>query len=118
MNQFPQELEQRTLLFAQSAISLCRSIPETTITRPIINQLVRSSTSIGANYAEANNASSPIDFRNKIFIAKKEANETKYWLKVVDQFAQDHTRINSLLQESQELILIFQSIINKLKSKT
>ncbi|PIR99195.1 four helix bundle protein [Candidatus Collierbacteria bacterium CG10_big_fil_rev_8_21_14_0_10_44_9] len=84
MNNSSNNLEDRTLKFSQSVISLCKNILENTITKPLIIQLVRSSTSIGANYAEANNASSRIDFRNKIYISKKEANETKYWLKLLE----------------------------------
>jgi four helix bundle protein len=108
MNDFSENLESRCLKFSQSIIILCGTIKETAITRPLISQLVRSATSVGANYAEANNASSKTDFRNKIYIAKKEANETKYWLKLLAPTNE------TLLQEIQELILIFQSIINTL----
>ena len=77
------DLEDRTLKFAESIIELCKKVPQTPVTLPIISQLIRSATSIGANYAEANGASSKKDFKNKIFICKKEARETKYWLKLL-----------------------------------
>lgn len=76
------DLEERTALFAEKIIELCKKVPKNRIAMPIIDQLIRSGTSIGANYHEANGASSKRDFRNKIFICKKEAKETKYWLRL------------------------------------
>lgn len=76
-------LEQRTATFSKDIISFCRIINKDAINNPIISQLVRSATSIGANYYEANGASSKKDFKNKIYICKKEARETKYWLQII-----------------------------------
>jgi four helix bundle protein len=59
------------------------------ILNPLVNQLVRSATSIGANYMEANGASSKKDFQNKIFIYKKEAQETKHWLRMISVCQED-----------------------------
>ena len=56
---------------------------------PIKDQLTRSVTSIGANHAEAINAASKKDFRNKLYIAKKEAAESVYWLKIVKKLSDD-----------------------------
>jgi len=67
------DLEERTTIFAENIILLCKKASKTAVSAPIIDQLVRSGTSIGANYQEANGASSKKDFRNKIFICKKEA---------------------------------------------
>ncbi len=61
-------LEERTSIFAENIIEMCKQIPNSPVTTPIISQLIRSGTSIGANYAEANGASSKKDFRNKIYI--------------------------------------------------
>lgn len=61
------DLEERTALFGELIIQFCRNVKNDTITGSLINQLVRSGTSIGANYLEANGASSKRDFRNKIF---------------------------------------------------
>ena len=77
------DLEERTSRFGGNTIKFCRTIMEDNISRPLINQLVRSATSIGANYMEANAASSRKDFKNKIFICKKEAQETMHWLKMI-----------------------------------
>jgi four helix bundle protein len=104
-------LEERTAKFGENIIDFCRSIEQNTITKPIIVQLIRSGTSIGANYMEANSASSKKDFRNKIFISKKEAQETKHWLRMVAHCIPDRkTEIRKLWQESQELTMIFQKI--------
>ncbi|HLB57488.1 MAG TPA: four helix bundle protein [Gammaproteobacteria bacterium] len=77
------DLEERTALFGKLIIKLCKSLPQNVITKPLIHQLIRSGTSIGANYMEANGASSRKDFRNKIFICKKETQETKHWLRML-----------------------------------
>ena len=105
------DLEERTTVFAEKIISLCKWWPKTVITIPIISQLIRSSGSIGANYCEANGASSKKDFKNKIFICKKESKETKYWLRLLSK-TNDYSKDNfePLLQEVQELILIFSKV--------
>lgn len=109
-------LEERTAIFSEQLIHFCQSIKETNINRPIINQLIRSGTSIGANYCEANNASSKKDFQNKIFICKKEAQETKYWLRMLSSICSEKTdELGKLWKETQELTLIFQKIVNSLK---
>ncbi len=77
------DLEERTAKFGENIINFCNSITQNMINKPIINQLVRSGTSVGANYCEANNASSKKDFINKIFICKKESQETKHWLRMI-----------------------------------
>ena len=75
------DLEERTAKFGEGIIKFCKLIKYNDINRPLINQLVRSATSIGANYMEANQGSSRKDFKNKIRICQKEANETKHWFK-------------------------------------
>ena len=107
-------LEERTVTFSTDVIVLCRKLENDKLLQPILTQLVRSSTSIGANYAEANNASSRADFRNKIFIAKKEIGETRYWLRILQKTTK--IDVSSLQQEALELHLIFQKIISSLKA--
>lgn len=110
------DLEERTARFGENIIEFCKSIPQNIITIPIIKQLIRSGTSIGANYCEANNASSKKDFKNKIFICKKEAQETKYWLRMVSNVTTDKKEeARKLWKECQELTLIFQKIVNSSK---
>jgi len=88
------------------------------VTLPIISQLVRSGTSVGANYCEADDAESGKDFKHKIGICKKEARETKHWLRMIaiaEPSLKEEARV--LWQEAKELNLIFNSITHKLKIK-
>ena len=106
------DLEERTSNFAISIVNFSKKLPQDPVNRPIINQLVRSGTSIGANYSEANEANSKRDFINKIAITKKECNETKYWLKLVAATLEIYqSESTQLFREAQELTLIFAAII-------
>jgi len=112
------DLEERTAKFGEKIIEFCRSVKSDKLADPILNQLIRSGTSVGANYMEANGASSRKDFQNKIFICKKEAQETKHWLRMAKSFMPDKVdQINGLWKEAQELTLIFQKIGSSLKIK-
>ena len=116
--QFPNKynLEERTAVFGEQIIKLCRTTKSDKLIDPILNQLIRSGTSIGANYMEANGASSKKDFKNKIFICKKEAQETKHWLRMLKGFSLEQLDIiERLWKEAQELTLIFQKITSSLK---
>lgn len=107
------DLEERTARFGEGIIEFCRQLSQDAISRPIISQLVRSATSIGANYMEANAASSKKDFRNKIYICKKEAQETMHWLRMmVKCFSNRQDEIRKFWQEAKELTLIFGKIIS------
>jgi four helix bundle protein len=102
------DLEERTARFAERLIQLCKKAPKRVILIPIINQLIRAGTSIGANYCEANGASSKRDFKNKIFICKKEAKETQYWLRLLANASDElKEECRVLWQEAKELTLIF-----------
>lgn len=74
------------------------------------NQLLRSGTSIGANICEAQSAVSRKDFSNKMMIALKEANETHYWLKLINESNYSIDNIQGLIQECEEIIKILRSI--------
>ena len=111
------DLEERTAKFGENVIRFCRTIIQDTITKPIISQIIRSSTSIGANYMEANGASSKKDFRNKIHICKKEIQETKHWLRMISACIPAETdKDRKLWKEAQELTLIFGKIVSTLKN--
>src|SRR3989338_1169168 len=111
------DLEERTAQFGESVIILCRTIKQDSICSPIINQLIRSATSIGANYSEANAASSRKDFSNKIFICKKEAQETRHWLRMLAKSLPElNEKIRILWKECQELTLIFQRITSTIRN--
>lgn len=112
------DLENRMSKFGKEIVIFCRNLVVDHISRIIVNQLVRSATSIGANYAEANNSSSRKDFRNKVHIAKKEVQKTKHWLLMLKPcFPQYDEKIELFRQEAHELTLILQSIVNKLNNK-
>jgi len=121
MNQFSNntyDLEERTAKFGEDIIKFCKTVKPNYIIIPILTQLIKAGTSIGANYCEANNASSRKDFRNKIFICKKEAQETKHWLKMLRVASPELTdEINVYLNEIQELLMIFQKICSSLAKK-
>jgi four helix bundle protein len=110
------DLEDRTAKFGENIIEFCKSIKQDAISKPLIGQLIRSSTSIGANYMEANAASSKQDFKNKIFICKKESQETKHWLRMMAKSNPEKTEeIRKLWKECQELTLIFGKIVSSLR---
>ena len=111
-------LGERTEKFAESIIKLAEKITKTVITAPIISQLVRSGTSIGANMEEADGAASKNDFINKVTIARKEARETRYWLLLIKRSdllenKENDKIIDELITEVLELMKILSAIINK-----
>jgi len=110
------DLEERTAKFGEDVIMLCKIIKITIYTEPIIKQILRSATSVGANYMEANGASSKKDFCHKIFICKKEAQETKHWLRMLSSASeQHHDKIKELLDEAIQLSMIFHKISSSAK---
>jgi four helix bundle protein len=105
------DLEERTLAFSRSVIIFLKSLKLNHLNSSIINQLLRSTTSVGANYREANNASSRKDFTNKAFICKKECQETKYWIELLAELENDRkSDLRKIWQEAHELTLIFNKI--------
>lgn len=109
------DLQERTAVFAEKTLLFCKKLPANVITKPIISQLVRSATSIGANYCEADNAASRNDFKYKIAICRKESRETQYWFRMmISVIPEMHAEASLLSFEAHELNLIFSSIIRKL----
>ena len=108
------DLEERTAVFGENCIKFAKRIPVNQVTFEIIPQFVDATTSVGANYAEANDAQSRKDFRHKISLCKKESRESKYWLRMVAT-AEPNLRDDAakLWQEAKELNLIFAAIIRK-----
>jgi len=104
--------------FGENIITFCKTLRKDEIIRPLVSQIVRSATSIGANYCEANNASSKKDFRNKAYIAKKEAQETKHWLRMLKAAVPDRAaELRNFWQEAHELVLILQAILSKVDDR-
>jgi len=112
----PLELEERTAKFGEAVIRFAKAIPHDAVGRPLISQLVRAATSVGANYCEADDAGSRKEFRHRISIFRKEARETKHWLRMVvaaDGRLRDQAK--PLWQEAKELNLIFSAIFRNTK---
>lgn len=108
------DLKARTSLFGAKIILLMKSVPDNTINRPLISQMIRSGTSIGANYMEADGAQSKKDFSHKIAISKKEAKESMHWLHML-AVANNNLKVQlrDLWKEAHELVLILSSIYLK-----
>jgi four helix bundle protein len=105
------DLDERTAKFGEEVIRLCKRVIVSPVNQPLISQLVRAGTSIGANYCEADDAESKKDFRHKIGLCRKESRETKYWLRMLaaaEPAMQNDARV--LWQEAKELNLIFGKI--------
>ena len=79
--------DERTAKFGEGIIQFAKTIPQSPITLPLITQLVKTGTSVGANYFEADCAESKKDFEHKIGICKKESKETKHWLRMISKAA-------------------------------
>jgi four helix bundle protein len=109
------DLEDRTFLFAKNVRGLFKQIPKTVGNIEDAKQLVRASGSIGANYIEANESLSKRDFLMRIKICRKEAKESRYWLRLID--AGDDSTVrkyrDELVQEATELTSIFGAILRK-----
>jgi four helix bundle protein len=108
------DLEERTAKFGEAIIAFARTVEKDVVTLPLLSQLVRAGTSVGANYCEADEAVSKRDFRHKIGICKKEARETKYWLRMVAAASpaqQDGARV--VWKEANELHMILAAIYRR-----
>jgi len=115
----PQDIKERRFEFAVRIVRLCLELEKTPgVSRTLANQILRSGTSIGANIEEANGSQSKADFTAKMYISCKEARETHYWLRL---FARTEilpqTRLETILDEANQLIAILTAIVKKSRSK-
>ncbi len=110
------DLEERTLVCAKELITFTKSLKKSISNIEVIKQVVRSGTSVGANYIEANEALGKKDFAMRIKICRKEAKESIYWLKLlaIDEKSLDLER-QWLVNEYTELMKIFGAIVEKTK---
>ena len=112
------DLEERTARFAENLIDVLRKLPNTPINKRLVEQAAGSGGSLGANYCEANEAESRMDFIHKIGICKKETKETKHWIRLLahanSEFIED---FRILWREAEELLLIFSAITRSTKTK-
>lgn len=114
------DIQNRTLYFAIRAAKFVKKISRDIAFDILSKQLLRSATSIGANMREADSASSKKDFINKVSISKKEAQETEYWLEILNgvdfiHHQENKQELNYLLSETRELIKILAAILHKAK---
>ena len=117
-NEQKYDLEERTARFGEKIIEFVKTLERNEINHPLIGQLVRAGTSIGANYMEADGAESKKDFQHKIALCKKESKETKHWLRMIRKANPGKVvECDKLWQEAHELTLIFSSIYLSKKSK-
>jgi four helix bundle protein len=108
------DLEERTFNFTKSVIGLINKLPKTLANIEISKQVIRSAGSVGANYIEANESLSKKDFVMRIKICRKEAKESRYWLKLLNCSTKElETEQMKLIQESYELMKIFGAILQK-----
>ena len=111
------ELSKRLFDFAVRVIRLLRELPDTAEYRVIKHQLIKSSSSSGANYEESQAGTSRADFNNKVRIALKEKRESNYWLRLIKSTLEiksfDYNELDFLIEESNELSKILGSIVNK-----
>lgn len=112
LNEKPKyDLEERTAKFGETIINFVKTLKITPINRRIIDQLVGSYGSVGANYCEATKAESKKDFIHKIGISKKEIKETKHWLRLFGISDKEYkVGIDKIMKEAHELLLIFSKI--------
>jgi four helix bundle protein len=108
-------LRERILQFVLDVIALIRILPDNRVNQIFIAQIVRSVSSIGANYEEADGTPTKKDFAYKMSLVKKEAKETKYWLTLIKLTNSErfNKTIDELCIENEELIKIVASIIIK-----
>jgi four helix bundle protein len=110
------DLEERTACFGKKIIDFARTLSSDVVNKPLISQLIRASTSIGANYLEADGAESKKDFNHKIATCKKEAKETTHWLRMIAKANPDMKEsCRRFWKEAHELTLIFSAILRAKK---
>jgi four helix bundle protein len=113
-----QEFKKRTKQLALRIIKLINSLPPTTTAQVIGKQVLRSGTSVGANYRAACRAKSTADLLHKLAIVEEEADETLYWLELlIEAEIIPAEKLNSLVQETNEITAMIVSSIKTLKSK-
>jgi len=117
MQDHKKDLRDRTKQYALRIIRLYSSLPQTKPAQIIGRQLLRSGTSVGANYRETCRARSNLEFISKTGIVIQELDETAYWLELLFDATIDRTmNMTSLMTETNELISIFTSIVKKVKN--
>ena len=115
-----ENLKKRTKEFAKAVIKLAEKLPNNRLGWIITDQILRSSTSVASNYRAVCRAKSDRDFIHKMGIVIEEADETQFWLEMIDELylTKEKTEVHSLLKEADELVAIFVSSIKTVKKRT
>jgi four helix bundle protein len=117
-NETPQDLRTRTADFALRIVKLYVSLPKTTEAQVLGKQVLRSGTSVGANYREGNRAKSDADIVNKFESVLQELDETDYWLDLlIRSDILPAKKAEGLIKETDELLAIFTTIVTKIKKR-
>ncbi len=112
------DLEDRTLEFAKRVVRLCKELPINTVNDKLVDQVIRSAGSVGANYREASDSLGRKDELMRLKISRKEAKETIFWLELIAEANESFAkRMQELIQESRELKNILSAIITKREKK-
>lgn len=116
------DIQERSLSFAVNIAKFITAIPKNYISIEYTKQLARSSSSIGANIEEADGTLSHRDFANKMAIGRREARETRYWLRLIQRALLESDPLlkkesDDLITESREIMLILSCIVNKVREK-
>ena len=112
------DLGERTARYGECVIDFVKTVKVTVITGVLLRQLVRAATSVGANYAEADDADTKKDFTYKIGVCKREAKECKHWLRMMARAEPEmRTQIATLWKEADEMARIFASIVKSAKKE-
>ena len=116
-NKPPYDLEERTFIFAKDVRIFIKTLPKSQANYEDGKQVIKASGSVGANYREANEALSKKDFTMRVKISRKEAKESEYWLRLINETndLQNENEAKRLIQEANELKKIFSSIVEKSK---
>lgn len=111
----PYDIRERTLQFALKMLEITGALPETSEGRVVRQQLAASGTSIGSNVEEADGAVSKADKRKSLIVARKEAREVRYWLRIIQRKWPDRVRVEDDIAESTELLNILSTIVTRLE---
>ncbi len=114
----PRDIERRTFQFAVRIVKLVNAIPRSTVGGVIARQIIRAGTSIGANVEEAQGSQSKKDFTRRMNIARAEARETLYWLRLVKKTELlPASRLGNVIAEADELVSILTTIVKRARKE-
>ena len=114
-----EQMKSRTKAYANRVIKLCQALPDNWVARTLGNQLLRSGTSVGANYRAVCRAKSAPDFINKLRIVEEECDESLFWMELlVDNNFVKSSRLTALMKEADELLAIVVSTAKTARSST